>query len=176
MTVSGGSEVRFLGVSAPAQAVRGEIDAASRWDMRVLITGETGVGKDVVARLIHHGSARRSAPMASLNCAGLPDSLLASELFGHARGSFTDAHRDRTGVLEAASNGTVFLDEVGEMSPLMQGMLLRFLETGEIQRVGSDRPTRSVDVRVIAATNRDLPAAIASGRFREDLYYRLNVF
>jgi two-component system, NtrC family, response regulator HydG len=169
------SEACFIGDSAAAQSIRSEVEMAARWDMRVLITGETGAGKDVVARLIHQTSPRRPWPMASLNCAGLSDSLIASELFGHERGSFTDAHRDRAGVFETASKGTVFLDEVGEMSPRMQGSLLRFLETGEIQRVGSDRPTRTVDVRVIAATNRDLLADVESGRFREDLYYRLNV-
>ena len=175
MTAALVSEACFIGVSAAAQAIRSEVEMAARWDMRVLITGETGAGKDVVARLIHRTSARRTGPMASLNCAGLSDSLIASELFGHTRGSFTDAHRDRVGVLESASKGTVFLDEVGEMSPRMQGSLLRFLETGEIQRVGDDRPARTVDVRVIAATNRDLLADVEAGRFREDLYYRLNV-
>ena len=141
----------------------------------MLITGETGVGKEVVARLIHSRSARASAPLVTLNCAGLPDSLLESELFGHVRGSFTGAYRDKPGLLEMAPNGTVFLDEVGEMSTRMQVVLLRFLESGEIQRIGADRSHARVNVRLITATNRDLQAQIASGAFREDLYFRLNV-
>ena len=132
-------------------------------------------GKELVARLIKERSARASAPLVTLNCAGLPDSLLESELFGHARGSFTGAYRDKPGLLEMAPNGTVFLDEVGEMSTRMQVVLLRFLETGEIQRVGGDRPQGRVNVRLITATNRDLQAGIQSGMFREDLYFRLNV-
>jgi DNA-binding NtrC family response regulator len=151
------------------------VECAARSDAKVLVTGETGVGKEVVARLIHHRSARASAPLVTLNCAGLPDSLLESELFGHARGSFTGAYRDKPGLLETAPNGTVFLDEVGEMSPRMQIVLLRFLETGEIQSVGSDRPRARVNVRIITATNRDLRAQIAAGEFREDLFFRLNV-
>jgi transcriptional regulator with GAF, ATPase, and Fis domain len=141
----------------------------------VLITGETGVGKEIVARLIHQRSARSGAPLVTLNCAGLPDSLLESELFGHVRGSFTGAYRDKPGLLEMAPNGTVFLDEVGEMSTRMQAVLLRFLESGEIQRVGADRPHTRVNVRLITATNRDLQSQIESGAFREDLYFRLNV-
>ena len=169
------SEVRLIGRSSAIRAIESEIDQASRSDAKVLITGETGVGKEVVSRLIHHRSARVSAPLVTLNCAGLPDSLLESELFGHVRGSFTGAYRDKPGLLEMAPNGTVFLDEVGEMSPRMQVVLLRFLESGEIQRVGADRPHMRVNVRLITATNRDLPAQIASGAFREDLYFRLNV-
>ena len=141
----------------------------------MLITGETGVGKEVVARLIHQRSARSSAPLVTVNCAGLPDSLLESELFGHVRGSFTGAYRDKPGLLEMAPNGTVFLDEVGEMSTRMQVVLLRFLETGEIQRTGANRSHTRVNVRLITATNRDLQAHIISGTFREDLYFRLNV-
>jgi transcriptional regulator with GAF, ATPase, and Fis domain len=128
-----------------------------------------------VARLVKERSARSSAPLVTLNCAGLPDSLLESELFGHARGSFTGAYRDKPGLLEMAPNGTVFLDEVGEMSTRMQVVLLRFLETGEIQRVGGDRPQARVNVRLITATNRDLQIGIQAGTFREDLYFRLNV-
>jgi transcriptional regulator with GAF, ATPase, and Fis domain len=175
MTLDHASDLRLIGGSAATLTVNQEIDSAARSDAKVLITGETGVGKDVIARLIHHRGARRLAPMATVNCAGFCDSLVESELFGHVRGSFTDAYRDKAGILESASNGTVFLDEVGEMTPKVQATLLRFLETGEIQRVGADRVQARVNVRIIAATNRDLHAEIASGEFRQDLYYRLNV-
>jgi transcriptional regulator with GAF, ATPase, and Fis domain len=168
-------EIKLIGRSAAVQALEAEIDSASRSDAKVLITGETGVGKEVVSRLIHHRSARAAAGLVTLNCAGLPDSLLESELFGHVRGSFTGAYRDKPGLLEMAPNGTVFLDEVGEMSTRMQVVLLRFLESGEIQRVGADRSHTRVNVRLITATNRDLQAQINSGAFREDLYFRLNV-
>src|SRR5687767_4100131 len=165
----------MIGSSAAMQAVRAELQYAARSDAKVLITGESGVGKEVVARAIHEQSKRRNAPLVTMNCAGIPDTLLESELFGHMKGSFTDASRDKRGWLELAQNGTIFLDEVGEMSLRMQAMLLRFLETGEIQRVGSDKPGGRLDVRVIAATNRNLLERIAEKVFREDLYYRLNV-
>lgn len=152
-----------------------EIACASRTDAKTLITGESGVGKEVVANLIHHHSGRRAAPFVAINCAGIPDSLLESELFGHVRGSFTDAHSDKMGWFERANHGTVFLDEIGEMSSRMQATLLRFLESGEIQRVGSDRSRITVDVRIVAATNRDLSVRMTEKQFREDLYYRLNV-
>ena len=168
-------EVRLLGRSEAICRIEDDIECAARSDAKVLITGETGVGKEVVARLIHTRSARRSAPIMTLNCAGLPDSLLESELFGHVRGSFTGAYRNKPGLLEMAPNGTVFLDEVGEMSPRMQVVLLRFLESGEIQRIGADRSHARVNVRLITATNRDLEAQVVSGGFREDLYFRLNV-
>jgi transcriptional regulator with GAF, ATPase, and Fis domain len=168
-------QVPFVGISALARQLRTEIETAARSDAKVLITGETGVGKDVVARLLHQHSARAQAPFAAINCAGLPDTLLESELFGHVRGSFTGAVRDKLGLFEAADRGTAFLDEAGEMSTRMQGVLLRFLETGEVQRVGSERVLRRVNVRVIAATNRDLAHQMSLGAFREDLYYRLNV-
>jgi transcriptional regulator with PAS, ATPase and Fis domain len=165
----------FLGLSPAVQRVDEDINCAARSDAKVLITGETGAGKEVAARLIHHRGLRSSRPLVVVNCAGLPDSLLESELFGHVRGSFTGAYRDKQGLVETAHTGTIFLDEVGEMSARMQAVLLRFLETGEIQRVGSDRAHSRVDVRVITATNRDLQARIKAGAFREDLYYRLNV-
>jgi transcriptional regulator with GAF, ATPase, and Fis domain len=168
-------EVSLVGRSEAIRAIEADVDCAARSDAKVLITGETGVGKEVVARLIHQRSARISAPLVTLNCAGLPDSLLESELFGHVRGSFTGAYRDKPGLLEMAPNGTVFLDEVGEMSMRMQVVLLRFLESGEIQRIGADRSHARVNVRLITATNRDLQAQISSGAFREDLYFRLNV-
>ncbi|MGE5362205.1 MAG: sigma-54 interaction domain-containing protein [Bacteroidales bacterium] len=172
---AGPAAQQLIGVSAAIRAVQDEMQFAARSDAKVLITGESGVGKEVVARLIHQQSVRHAAPLVTINCAGLPDTLLESELFGHVRGSFTGAYRDRPGLLETADRGTVFMDEVGEMSIRMQALLLRFLESGEVQRVGSDRTQGRVDVRVIAATNRNLVDRIASREFREDLYYRLNV-
>lgn len=142
---------------------------------KILITGESGVGKDVLARYIHAHSPRAGAAFVALNCAGLSETLLESELFGHVRGSFTGAHRDKVGRLQLAHRGTVFLDEIGEMSPRMQALLLRFLESGEIQQVGSDSVVARSDVRVISATNRDLARIVAEGRFREDLLYRIKV-
>jgi transcriptional regulator with GAF, ATPase, and Fis domain len=167
--------VQLVGRSEAIRALQAEVDCAAPSDAKILITGETGVGKELVARLVHKRSSRAHAPMVTLNCAGLPDSLLESELFGHVRGSFTGAYRDKPGLLETARNGTVFLDEVGEMSPRMQVVLLRFLESGEIQRVGADRSHTRVDVRLITATNRDLEKEVAKGTFREDLFFRLNV-
>jgi len=155
--------------------VHEDIRTAARSDAKVLIVGETGVGKEIVARLIHESGSRQSRNFVAINCAGLPDSLLESELFGHVRGSFTGAYRDKPGLAVLAHRGTLFLDELGEMSLRMQAMLLRFVETGEIQRVGSDRTEGHVDVRIIAATNRNLLERINEKEFREDLYYRLNV-
>jgi two-component system, NtrC family, response regulator HydG len=167
--------VALVGQSGSIELVRREIESAARCDAKVLITGESGVGKEVVARLIHAGSRRSHAPLVTVNCAALTDTLLETELFGHVRGSFTGAYRDRVGALQQANRGTVFMDEVGETTQRMQGLLLRFLESGEIQRVGSDRPESRVDVRVITATNRDLFAGVHDRSFREDLYYRLRV-
>ena len=152
-----------------------DIGYASATEAKVLITGESGVGKEIAARLVHAGGRRANRPFVTLNCAGVPETLLESELFGHTRGSFTGAFRDRDGLLEMANGGTLFMDEVGEMSLRMQALLLRFLETGEIQRIGSDGRTAVVNVRLITATNRDLLQQIRAGAFREDLYYRLNV-
>ncbi len=140
----------------------------------VLITGESGTGKELVAKAIHYGSPRARKPLVTLNCAAIPETLLESELFGHERGSFTDAHAKKLGQFELAHEGTLFLDEVGEMGAATQAKLLRVLESGEFLRVGGQRPVR-VDVRIIAATNRDLAAAQRDGAFRADLYYRLNV-
>jgi DNA-binding NtrC family response regulator len=165
----------LVGVSSAMREIEEEILCASRSSAKILITGESGVGKEVVARLIHQQSERAHSPLVTINCAGVPDTLLESELFGHMRGAFTDAYRDKRGWLDQAHGGTIFMDEVGEMSLRMQALLLRFLESGEIQRVGSDRVNSKVDVRVIAATNRDLMSRIADKSFREDLYYRLNV-
>lgn len=166
---------QLIGSSAAIREIQQEVDFSCQSNGKVLIMGESGVGKEVVARLIHQGSRRHLAPFVPINCAGVPDSLLETELFGHVRGSFTDAHRDKKGWIEQARGGTVFLDEVGEMSVRMQAVLLRFLESGEIQRVGAERSHLVVDVRVIAATNRDLWSEVGAKRFREDLYYRLNV-
>jgi DNA-binding NtrC family response regulator len=169
------SNQRLVGISPVVREIEEEIECAARSDAKVLITGESGVGKEVVARLVHQRSRRSAGPLVTINCAGVPDSLLESELFGHMRGSFTDAHRDKMGWLEQAQGGTIFMDEIGEMSLRMQALLLRFLENGEIQRVGSSRVQSVVNVRVISATNRNLSARIAEKSFREDLYYRLNV-
>ena len=166
----------LVGESAAIAAVKDEIHYAARCDAKVLITGESGAGKEIVAGLIHEGSKRRQRPLVTVNCAALTETLLETELFGHVRGSFTGAYRDHAGVFERAHGGTVFMDEIGETTPRMQGLLLRFLETGEIQRVGSDNRVQArVDVRVIAATNRVLVDSVAAKTFREDLYYRLNV-
>ena len=165
----------MLGESDAIACLREDVKAAARSDAKVLIVGETGVGKEIVARMIHETGRRRGRNFVAINCAGLPDSLLESELFGHTRGSFTGAYRDKPGLASMADNGTLFLDELGEMSLRMQALLLRFVESGEIQRVGSDRIDGRVNVRIVAATNRNLTERIASGEFREDLYYRLNV-
>jgi transcriptional regulator with GAF, ATPase, and Fis domain len=166
---------QLIGNSAPMLELREEIARVAISDAKVLVTGESGVGKELVARAIHANSPRGNAAFVAMNCAGLPETLLESELFGHVKGSFTGAYRDKAGKLELADRGTVFLDEVGEMTLRMQGLLLRFLETGELQKVGSDRAFGRVNVRVIAATNRDLSVLITEGKFREDLFYRLNV-
>jgi transcriptional regulator with PAS, ATPase and Fis domain len=165
----------LIGTSAATQYLEQEIHDAARSDAKVLLTGESGVGKEVVARLIHQQSRRRHVKLVALNCAAVPDSLLESELFGHVRGSFTGAYRDKPGLLELANSGTIFLDEIGETSLRMQALMLRFLENGEIWRIGADRVQTRTDVRVIAATNRDLQDRIAQREFRADLYYRLNV-
>ncbi|HVZ39635.1 MAG TPA: sigma-54 dependent transcriptional regulator [Candidatus Kapabacteria bacterium] len=141
--------------------------------LAVLIEGESGTGKELFAELIHEKSARRAHELVRVNCAALPENLLESELFGHTKGAFTGAHKDRIGRFELADKGTIFLDEVGELPLQLQAKLLRVLQSHEFERLGESR-TRSVDVRVIAATNRDLSAEIAAGRFREDLFYRLN--
>jgi transcriptional regulator with GAF, ATPase, and Fis domain len=169
------TNVELVGRSAEIIALQHEVERVARSDAKVLITGESGVGKEIVARSIHTRSPRAGHVFAPVNCAGLPETLLESELFGHVKGSFTGAYRDKPGKMETAHLGTVFLDEVGEMTLRMQGMLLRFLETGELQKVGADGSTRHVNVRVIAATNRDLRELVTRGTFREDLFYRLNV-
>ena len=169
-----GSE-QLIGTSGVIAELSQEIDRIARSDAKVLITGESGVGKELVAHAIHQRSPRAARPMVAVNCAGLPETLLESELFGHVKGSFTGAYRDKQGKLEMADRGSIFLDEIGEMTLRMQGLLLRFMETGELQKVGADRIAGHVNVRVIAATNRNLRDMISEGTFREDLFYRLNV-
>jgi len=167
----------FDQIIASSPAMDGVFDVMEKvaeTDATVLIVGETGTGKDLVARAIHYSGARKQARFVAQNCAALPDTLLESELFGHVRGAFTGAHADKKGLFEVAHRGTIFLDEVVEMHPGMQVRLLRVLQDGEIRPLGSSE-TRTVDVRVIAATNRDLRRAVEEGRFREDLYYRLRV-
>jgi transcriptional regulator with PAS, ATPase and Fis domain len=165
----------LLGQSPSILALRRDIEAAARTHAKVLILGETGVGKEVVACMTHSRSVRRAQPFVAVNCSGIPETLLESELFGHLRGSFTGAYRDKPGLARLAHSGTLFLDELGEMSLRMQAVLLRFVETGELQPIGAERSLGHSDARVIAATNRDLQAQIAAKSFREDLYYRLNV-
>ena len=172
---SAGSAPPIVHASPQMREILALVSRVATGDAKVLITGESGVGKDLVARGIHTGSARASRAFIAVNCAGLTETLLESELFGHVKGSFTGAYRDKPGKLQLAHRGTLFLDEVGEMSLRMQALLLRFLENGEIQSVGADHARSSVDVRVVAATNRNLGDMVASGQFREDLLYRLRV-
>jgi transcriptional regulator with PAS, ATPase and Fis domain len=166
---------RLVDVSRAMKQVRALATRAAAGDAKVFITGESGVGKDVVAQYIHAHSARASRTFVAVNCAAIAETLLETELFGHARGSFTGAYRDRAGRLEVAHRGTIFLDEIGEMSLPMQAHLLRFLESGEIQPVGSEGGPIRVDVRIISATNRDLGGLVAAGGFRSDLLYRIKV-
>jgi transcriptional regulator with PAS, ATPase and Fis domain len=166
--------VTLIGTSPAISELKSEVERVARSDAKVLITGESGTGKEVVARSINAASARAET-FVPVNCAGIPETLLESELFGHVKGSFTGAYRDKPGKLEMADNGTIFLDEIGEMTLRMQGLLLRFLETGEIQKVGAERMAKATNVRVMAATNRDLRDLITQGQFREDLFYRINV-
>ena len=170
-----GGDPLLISNSPAMQQVRSAAIRVAAGAAKVLITGESGVGKDLLARFVHARSPRSGRAFVAVNCGAVSETLLESELFGHVRGSFTGAIRDKVGKLELAHHGTIFLDEVAEMTLRMQVMLLRFLENGEIQRVGAEGMATRVDVRVIAATNQDLPALVASGRFREDLLYRLKV-
>jgi Nif-specific regulatory protein len=151
-----------------------QVRQVSKWDTTVLVRGESGTGKELIANAIHYNSPRANAPFIKLNCAALPDNLLESELFGHEKGAFTGAVSQRKGRFEQAHGGTMFLDEIGEISPAFQAKLLRVLQEGEFERVGGTK-TQKVDVRVVAATNRNLEEEVQKGNFREDLYYRLNV-
>ncbi len=162
----------LLGTSAALAEVRELIAKAAGTEARVLILGESGTGKELVADALHRGSVRREQPFVKINCASIPPHLVESELFGHARGAFTDARESRAGLFEEADGGTLFLDEIGDMPPALQSRLLRVLEDGQVRRVGESRD-RQVDVRVIAATHRDLSTAMEDGSFRSDLYYRL---
>ncbi|MBI5189251.1 MAG: sigma-54-dependent Fis family transcriptional regulator [Nitrospirae bacterium] len=164
----------ITGTSVPMKEVFGLIKRAAASESNVLVTGESGTGKELVARAIHRWSPRSERSFMSINCGAIPDTLLESELFGFEKGSFTGANYTKKGLLEVASGGTVFLDEIGDVSPMFQIKVLRVLQEGEIMRVGGQRQIK-VDVRVIAATNRDLKAACQRGAFREDLFYRLNV-
>ena len=169
-----GAPSELVGESAPMQELRATIERAAPTPATVLITGESGVGKELVARAIHDGSPRAEVPLVQVNCAAIPDELIESELFGHEKGAFTGAVRRQIGKFTAADGGTIFLDEGGDMSARTQAKVLRALQSGEIEPVGA-RNTVTVDVRVVAATHRDLMAEIEAGRFREDLFYRLNV-
>ncbi len=164
----------LIGRSAGIRSVLDVVERVAPTDATVLVTGETGTGKELVARAIHERSERASGPFVAVNCGALAEGVLESELFGHRRGAFTGAVRDRVGLFEAASGGTILLDEIGDVSPAMQHRLLRVLQERELTPVGAVKPVK-VDVRIVAATNRDLRAEMEAGRFRDDLYYRLNV-
>jgi len=166
---------RIVGRSPALKHMLAQVEAVAQTPANVLILGESGVGKELVARAIHARSARSEAALVKVNCASIPKELFESEFFGHVKGAFTGAHRDRVGRFQLADGGTLFLDEVGEIPLELQGKLLRVLQESEFERVGDDI-TRSVDVRVIAATNRDLERLVVAGEFREDLFYRLSVF
>jgi len=169
-----GKQYEMVGNSPEIETIKSIIDKVAPTEARVLITGPNGTGKELVAHWLHQKSDRAKAPMIEVNCAAIPSELIESELFGHIKGAFTSAHKDRAGKFEAANNGTIFLDEVGDMSLSAQAKVLRALQESRIQRVGSDKDIK-VDVRVIAATNKNLKTEISEGRFREDLYHRLAV-
>lgn len=169
-----GARNKMVGESAAIKKVREIVEKVAATEARVMITGANGTGKEVVAHMIHENSSRSKKPMVEVNCAAMPSELIESELFGHTKGSFTSAIKDRAGKFEQADGGTLFLDEIGDMSLSAQAKVLRALQENEITRVGSDKPIK-VNVRVLAATNKDLKKEIAEGHFREDLFHRLNV-
>jgi DNA-binding NtrC family response regulator len=172
---NGNSDGEIIGQSPVRRQIMRQIEVVAPTDATVLILGETGTGKELIARELHRRSRRKDKPLVRVNCASIPKELYESEFFGHARGAFTSAVRDRVGRFEAAAGGTLFLDEIGEIPLELQSKLLRVLQEKSYERVGEDKTRRS-DVRIVAATNRDLKKEVAAGRFREDLYYRLNVF
>jgi two-component system, NtrC family, response regulator HydG len=166
---------RLVGSSPAMQEVFRRLRLAAGSDVTVFLSGESGTGKELAARAIHSQSGRRERPFVAVNCSAIPETLLESELFGHVKGAFTGAVKDKVGLFQSADGGTLFLDEIGDVSPLLQLKLLRVLEEREIQRVGDERPQK-VDVRLVTATNRDLKQLVAEGEFREDFYYRIHVF
>lgn len=172
---NGPGQPEMIGRSPAMERLRHEIAVVASSELNVLILGETGVGKELIAKAVHQGSPRASAPLVYLNCAALPESVAESELFGHVKGAFTGAIHNRAGKFELADKGTLFLDEIGELSLPLQAKLLRVLQYGDLQRIGDDTPLK-VNVRILAATNRDLKQAVVEGQFRSDLYHRLSVF
>jgi anaerobic nitric oxide reductase transcription regulator len=172
---NGPGQPEMIGRSPTMDRLRHEIAVVASSELNVLILGETGVGKELIAKAVHQGSPRASAPLVYLNCAALPESVAESELFGHVKGAFTGAIHNRAGKFELADKGTLFLDEIGELSLPLQAKLLRVLQYGDLQRIGDDTPLK-VNVRILAATNRDLKQAVVEGQFRSDLYHRLSVF
>src|SRR5438552_3457064 len=169
------STCELIGSSPQFKAVLEDVSTVATVDCAVLIRGETGTGKELIARAIHHASARRQHQFVAVNCAAIPATLLESELFGHERGAFTGAVAGRIGRFQAAHHGTIFLDEIGELPVELQPKLLRVIQEQEVERLGSSQPTR-VDARIVAATNQDLEQMLVDRRFRLDLFYRLNVF
>jgi transcriptional regulator with GAF, ATPase, and Fis domain len=169
-----GTRPRIIGNSPVLEQVLKIVDKVAPTETTVLVTGESGTGKELIVRQLHNNSLRRDKPLVPINCGAIPADLLESELFGHEKGAFTHAVRSRAGRFELANGGTVFLDEIGELDPLLQVKILRAIQEKEIERVGASQ-TLKVDVRIVAATNRNLESEVAAGRFREDLYYRLNV-
>ncbi|WP_447830838.1 nitric oxide reductase transcriptional regulator NorR [Aeromonas salmonicida] len=174
-TQNGPGQPEMIGRSPAMDRLRHEINVVASSELNVLILGETGVGKELIAKAVHQGSPRASTPLVYLNCAALPESVAESELFGHVKGAFTGAIHNRAGKFELADKGTLFLDEIGELSLSLQAKLLRVLQYGDLQRIGDDTPLK-VNVRILAATNRDLKQAVVEGQFRSDLYHRLSVF